>query len=200
VVDAQNKRIQRLDQNLNFVSVIDFDSEADFSGLGLPQGIAVTYSGEIFVSDSEEDRVIKLDGFLEYERSFGGFAQEGGNLRNPQGLCVDRSGEVYVADSQNNRVVVFDSFGNVLRSIGEEILQQPAGVAVDQEGQVYVANAGANTLVVFGTDGEVVTEYGSFAPGMASLSKPTDLQLDRGRRLLVVDSGNNRILVFDLVK
>jgi DNA-binding beta-propeller fold protein YncE len=200
VVDAQNKRIQRLDGNLNFVSVIQPQSEGDFLGWGLPEGIAVTNSGEIYVSDTQEDCVVKLDGFLQYEGSFGGFGQGGASLRDPEGICVDENGDVYVADSQNDRVVVFDSFGNALRNMGEGVLQQPGGVAVDGDGQVYVANMGGNGLAVFDAQGQLVTEYQASAPGMANLLRPTDLKLDRGGRLWVADSGNNRILVFELIR
>jgi len=45
VVDAQNKRIHRLDYNLNFISTIEIKEEGDFSGIGLPEGIAITSSG-----------------------------------------------------------------------------------------------------------------------------------------------------------
>jgi len=200
VVDAQNKRIQRLDGNLNFVSVIQPKSEGDFLGWGSPEGIAVTGSGEIFVSDTQDDWVVKLDGFLEYERSFGGFGQSGGGLRDPKGVCVDLDGEIYVADSQNDRVVVFDSFGNALRNVGEGVLQQPAGAAVDGDGRVYVANSGGNSVLVFDSEGGLITEYEGSFPGMAGLSRPTDLKLDRAGRLLVVDSGNNRVLVFEMIR
>ncbi len=200
VVDAQNKRIQRLDGNLNFVSVIQPEPEGDFLGWGLPEGIAVTGSGEVYVTDTQEDCVVKLDGFLEYEESFGGFGQTGAGLRDPEGICLDRDGEVYVADSQNDRVVVFDSFGNLLRNMGAGVLHQPTGVVVDGNGQVYVANTGDNSLVVFDSHGNVVTEYKASAPGMANLLRPTDVKLDRGGRLWVVDSGNNRVLVFELIR
>lgn len=199
VVDAQNKRIQRLDQNLNFVSLIEIEPQEDFLGLGLPEGIAVTSSGEIFVSDMEEDCLVKLDGFSQYERSFGGFTESGGGLRDPKGLCVDWAGEIFVADSRNDRVVVFDSFGNRLRSIGQKVLQEPSGVAVGRNGLVYVANAGNNSLAVLDSEGHLLLEYKGTAPGLPTLSKPTDLKLDSEGRLLVVDSGNSRVVIFELV-
>jgi tripartite motif-containing protein 71 len=200
VVDVQNKRIQRFDQNLNFISVIDIKSEEDYLGLGLPEGIAITPSGELFVSDIQEDRVVKFDGFLEYERNLGGFAESQGGLRDPMGICVDRNGEIYVADSQNDRLVVFDAFGNVLSRIGEGILKGPYGVEVDRNGLVYVANTGGNNVVVFDSKGKLVFEYGGSAPGIMGLSRPTDLKLDRRKRLLVADSGNNRILIFEVMR
>lgn len=200
VVDAQNERIQRLDQNLNFISTIQVEKQADFLSLGLPEGIGLTSAGEIFVSDIQEDRLVKLNGFFEYERSFGGFGEAEAGLRDPKGLFVTRRGEVYVADSQNDRIVVFDSFGNTLRTMGEGLLQEPSGIAVGPDKSVFVANTGGSSVVVFNARGELVTEYRSQMPGMAKLSRPTDLKQGKENQLLVVDSGNNRVLVFELVK
>jgi DNA-binding beta-propeller fold protein YncE len=169
-------------------------------GLGLPEGIAVTYSGEILLSDMEEDHLVKLDGFFEYERSFGGFGETQAGLRDPKGLFVSQNGTVYVADSQNDRIVLFDSFGNTLKIMGEGILENPSGVAVSRKGFVYAANTGKNSVVVFDPEGELVTEYRSQVPGMSEMSQPTDLRLEKENHLLVVDSGNNRILVFELIR
>ncbi len=200
VVDAQNKRIQRFDHNLNFVFTIEIKEEDDFSGFGLPEGIAITSSGEILVSDMEGDFLIKLNSFFEYERAFGGFESIEGGLRDPVGVFVSQNGNVYAADSQNDRVVVFDPFGNFIKSFGEKILENPRGVAVGQDQLVYVANTGKNSLVIFDPDGNLVLEYGNSVSGMVNLSRPTDLKLGKENKLFVVDSGNNRILVFELFK
>lgn len=200
VVDAQNKRIQRFDHNLNFISTIEIKEESDFSGFGLPEGIAITPSGEILVSDIEGDFLIKLNNLFEYERAFGGFESVGGSLRDPKGVFVSQDGDVYVADSQNDRVVVFDPFGNILKSFGEKILRNPNGVTVGQDQLIYVANTGKNSLVVFDPDGDLTLEYGNSGLGMVNLSRPTDLKLGKENKLFVVDSGNNRILVFELLK
>jgi DNA-binding beta-propeller fold protein YncE len=198
VVDAQNKRIQRLDQNLNFVSVIEIKDEGGFSEFGLPEGIAITSAGEILISDIEGDRLIKLDGFLEYERTFGDLGEI---LRDPFGVFASTDGNVYVADSQNDRVVVFDSFGSLTRSLGEKILESPEGVTVGRDRVVYVANTGKNSLAVFDPDGNLILEEsGNPGTAVANLFRPTDLKLGKENRLFVVDSGNNRILVFELLR
>ena len=200
VVDTQNKRIQRFDHNLNFISTILIKAEGDFSGFGLLEGIAITSSGEIVVSDIEGDFLIKLNSFFEYEKTFGGFGEGEGALRDPLGVFVSQNGDIYVADSQNDRVVVFDAFGNFLKSLGEKILSYPSGVTVSQDQLIYVANTGKNSIVIFDTNGKLVGEYGNEVAGVVNLSRPTDLKWGKGNKLLVVDSGNNRILVFEIIR
>jgi tripartite motif-containing protein 71 len=200
VVDAQNKRIQRLDRNLNFISAIEIQGDEDFAGLGLPEGIALTPSGEIVVSDIEGDLLIELSGFSEYKTTYGGFGEMEGGLRDPLGVFVDRNGDVYVADSRNDRVAVFDQFGNFLRSLGDKVLNDPAGVTVGRDGSVYVANTGGNSLAVFGQEGDLIAEYGKSEQGMMGLSEPTDLELGPKGKLFLVDSGNHRIVVYEVLR
>jgi DNA-binding beta-propeller fold protein YncE len=200
VVDAQNKRIQRLDRNLNFISAIDIPGDQDLPGLGLPEGIALTPSGGILVSDIEGDLLIELSGFSEYKTAYGGFGEAEGGLRDPLGVFVDRNGDIYVADSRNDRVAVFDQFGNFLRSLGEKLLKGPAGVTVSRNGSVYVANHGGNSLAVLGSEGDLIAEYGKLERGLMSLSGPTDLEFGPKGKIFLVDSGNHRVVVFEVLR
>jgi tripartite motif-containing protein 71 len=200
VADTQNKRIQRFDQSLNFVSSIQIKARSDFSGFGLIEGIAINSSGEIIVSDVEEDLLVKLSSSYEYEKTFGGLAEVPGGLRDPLGAFINQDGSTYVADSENDRVVVFDVFGNFVKSMGERILSHPSGVAVALDQTVYVADTGDNSIAVLDPDGNLILRYGGDASGLVSLSKPTDLKLGKENKLFVVDSGNNRICVFETLR
>jgi tripartite motif-containing protein 71 len=200
VVDTQNKRVQRFDRNLNFISAIKVEPSDDFFGFGLLEGTAVSSGGELFLSDIENDCVIKLDNFYVYERIFGGFGYGEGSLRDPLGISVDRKGNVYVADSQNDRVTIYDLFGNFLKSLGENTLRNPSGVAVGEDGSIYVANTEKNDIAIFNPEGNLILEYGTWGSGMGNFSKPTDLKLGRDDKLFVVDSGNSRICVFEILR
>jgi DNA-binding beta-propeller fold protein YncE len=200
VADTQNKRIQRFDRNLNFISTIRIEASENFPGFGLLEGVAVTSAGELLLSDIEDDYVIKLDNFYAYSRTFGGFGYGVGSLRDPLGISVDRKGNVYVADSQNDRVAIYDLFGNFLKSLGETTLRKPGGVTVGEDGLIYVANTEKNSIAIFDPEGTVVLEYGTWGSGMGNFSKPTDLKLGRDNKLSVVDSGNNRICVFEILR
>jgi len=200
VTDTQNRRVQRFDRNLNFISTIQIEPTDDFSGFGLLEGMAVTSSGELLLSDIEDDHVIKLDNFYAYERTFGGFGYGEGSLRDPLGISVDRRENVYVADSQNDRVAIYDLFGNFLKSVGERTLKKPSGVTVGEDDLIYVANTEKNSIAILDPEGNLVLEYGTWGSGMGNFSKPTDLKLGRDDKLFVVDSGNSRICVFEILR
>ncbi len=200
VVDTQNKRVQRFDRDLNFISTIGIEPGDDFSGFGLLEGIAVASGGELLISDIEDDHVIKLDNFYTYSRTFGGYGYGQGSLRDPLGICVDRKENVYVADSQNDRVAIYDLFGNFWKSLGEKTLRKPSGVTVGEGNLIYVANTQKNSISIFDQKGDLVLEYGTWGSGMGNFSKPTDLKVGKDDRLFVVDSGNSRICVFEILR
>jgi len=74
--------------------------ELPFTGLSDPQGVAVDAAGNVYVTDAESGRVLKLPAGsnAQVELSFTA-------LKWPAGVGVDSGGNVYLADASNNRVV-----------------------------------------------------------------------------------------------
>ncbi len=207
VVDSQNKRLTRLDKNLNFISVISLrdpvgepQALADFRGLGTLYGVAINSSGEIFLSDIENDWIVKLNSFFEYESVWGSFTSGEGALLDPQGINLDQSGKLYVADSGKKRVVVFDPFGNYLKEFGTEVLQHPQGVAISASGQILVADSKENQIVIFGTGGDLIFEFGKWGKELGQLAKPMDIEIFQDRKVLVLEQENNRIQIFQIAR
>lgn len=88
-------------------------SQAAFNG---PKGIAVDGAGNVFVVDTENQAIRRVDGKtgeISTIAGFGpkarGFAGDGGDATKakfdrPHGICVDAAGIVYIGDTNNHRV------------------------------------------------------------------------------------------------
>ncbi len=108
------------------------------SGSIAPFGVAVDGSGNVYIADSGNNRV------LVETLSNGSYTQTtvGSGLGFPMGVAVDGSGNVYIADYNNDRVLLETlSGGSYTQTTLFSGLAGPSAVAVDGSGNVYIANA-----------------------------------------------------------
>lgn len=200
VSDTQNKRVQRFDNYLNFIqSISSFAQEKPFENSQL-NGVAISLNGELYISDSENDCIWKLDPQFTSFDKLGGFESGAGALNDPQGIAVDAQGNLYVADSGNNRIAVFDPFGNYAKELSSGELSRPYGVEVGRDGVVYVANTYRDNLVAFDQNGMLLFKFGKTGRDIGEFNKPKDLKIFQSDKIYIVDGGNNRIQLLALIK
>ncbi len=108
-----------------------------------PLGLAVDGSGNVYIADSVNNRVVKQT------FSGGTYTQtivSTGPLSGPRGVAVDGAGNLYVMSTFSDRVLKETPTPG--GGYAESIVKQGGfnyayGVAVDSGGNVYIANAGA---------------------------------------------------------
>ena len=199
VADSQNRRLQRFDRYLNYLSTLVPNPNLEESlQFGIVNGIEISSTGDLYLADSEHDRILKLDAFERPERSFGDIGYGRGRLRNPASLSVDERSTVYVCDSGNDRIAIYDIFGEFQDSFGSGFLRTPHGIDLDRHGNIFVADTGNHRVVAFNPRGEVILTFGSLGDGLGSLRSPHDLVVDRHGILYVLDTGNGRIQTFSV--
>ena len=147
VADYGNHRIQRFDRALSFVSSLSTreNSNPD-ERFGYPTDIALSRMGELFICDTENGRIVKVDRSNKVERSFGGFGAGKGRLNAPTRLEIGPKDAIYVLDGK--RIAVFDAFGNYLRDFmpgllnsSAELYGDPARLIVLEGDTVYCFDA-----------------------------------------------------------
>lgn len=114
IADTENHRIRRVTPQ-GIMTTVAGNGERGFSGDGgpalaaslvTPGGVAVGPDGSVFISDSGNDRVRKVDplGIIStLAGGDGGPATEAG-LNNPTGLAVAPDGSLYIADRFNSSI------------------------------------------------------------------------------------------------
>jgi sugar lactone lactonase YvrE len=151
-----------------------------------PRGLATDAARNLYVADSNNDRIEKFN-------SSGGYVDQwSGGLSEPQGVAVDGSGKVFVTDVDHVRV--FTSSGGPVTSWA---IDEPRGIAVDRAGHVYVADQGNDRVQVFDSSGSFVSSFGGSGGGPGRfLSGPEGVALDCSGHIYVSDPGNNRVQVW----
>lgn len=116
IADYGNHRIQKFDKDLNFIA--QFSSSGRDLGtfkFEYPISIDLSTLGDLYILDSKNKNVVKLNGFSKVERIFGGFEAGDLFLNNPTKIRVAVNQRVYILDESNLKV--FDQFGNSLKII-----------------------------------------------------------------------------------
>jgi sugar lactone lactonase YvrE len=173
-----------------------------------PNDIAIDGSGNRFVADQLNSRIVKFDYNGNYLSQFGGSGSASGKCNQPEGLAVDGSGYVFVADTYNHRVQKFDSNGNFIPSSfnintsgqpgtnpGE--FDYPIGVAVDSDGNVFVADTYNHRIQEFDNNGNYLAQFGTYGSNPGQFNYPEGLALDGNGHLFVAEWGNNRVQKLD---
>jgi PKD repeat protein len=162
-------------------------------GLASPFAVAVDKSGDVFIADSDDSRVV-----VDKPNGSGGYTQsvvDRTGLFGPDGVAVDGSGDVFIADSGHSRVVVDkpNGSGGYTQSVIDNTgLNFPVGVAVDKSGDVFIADSGHNRVVVDKPNGS-----GGYTRSVVDtdLGGPLGVAVDGSGDVFIADNGGNRVVV-----
>ncbi|AKB42281.1 PKD domain-containing protein [Methanosarcina vacuolata] len=158
-----------------------------------PTGIALDSSGNIYVSDMENNRIQKLDSSGSYLTSWGTPGSDNGSLKSPAGITVSGN-YVYVADMGNYRVQKFDLDGNYVSSLGSKgtgntQFNSSIAVANSPSGNIYVADYYNNRVIEYDSNFSYLTQY-------TGLSYPTALVVANDN-LYVLASGDYQVYQYN---
>lgn len=134
IADKGNNRIVITDLDFNFIREMkEFSYNGETLTLRKPTGVFVDqYTGNIYICDTENDRVIKCDTDGNVDRLFTKPESElyDQNLTyNPSKVLVDKAGNVYiVVRSQTKGAVMFNSEGEFLGFYGANRVEATAEV------------------------------------------------------------------------
>jgi uncharacterized protein (TIGR03437 family) len=172
IADAGAHVIRKVNTE-NIISTVAGNGMPDFSGdmgpavsasLNSPSGVAVDSAGNIFISDTMNSRIRKVDssGIISTVAGSGtlGFGGDGGpataaSLNNPAGIILDKTGSLVFADSMNGVIRRIDRMGIISTVAGQTnaafpgdggpavlaSIPVPTGLAFDAAGNLFIAQS-----------------------------------------------------------
>ncbi len=140
--------------------------------LGNPSDIEVDANENVYIADTDNNRIVVLDRYYKLKFIIESFINEQGvpdSLAKPAGVFItpDRvegtetiKGRIFVCDTNNNRIVTFDHDGNFMRVIpqpeselfDEGSVYKPVAVAVDKYDRLYVVSSTTYQGIIVMTD------------------------------------------------
>jgi sugar lactone lactonase YvrE len=231
IADTDNHRIRRIDGVTGVITTVAGTGEwghggdggpataAQFAG---PEGLLVGADGTMYVADTHNARVRRIDpatGIITTVAGTGtpGDRGDGGpasaaRLTLPRGLALAPDGSLYVADSGTHRVRRIDPAGVItsVAGIGQRgctgdggpavsaALVAPSGLAFGPEGSLYIADASSDRIRRVAPDGRITTFAGSGSFWSSDISQPQTLIAAPEATLLIANSGRNEITAIPL--
>jgi len=180
-----------------------------------PRGLAVDDDGNVYITDSGDNRVRKVgtNGIITTVAGNGtrGFSGDGGpatqaSLRYPAAAVVDCDGNLFIADTSNHRVRKVDADGNISTVAGngtrghggdggpatDASLWGPNAVSLDSDGNLYITSGHKvrkvdlqGTITTYAGTGDVGYSGDGGSATMATLTAPSALAADSGGNLYI---------------
>jgi len=179
-----------------------FDRSESF----LPGKLAVGADSNLYVVGVNSSPVIVLDRDGKYLRSIIPRDQILG-VTEPASIvsiAIGKDGRMYFLSEAFGRVFVYDRDERFLYKFGEKggdrgKLARPRGIAVDDEkGRIYIVDYLRHTISVYSIDGKFLFDFGGKGYSRGWFVYPSDICIDGFGRLLITDTFNHRVQVFEV--
>jgi protein gp37 len=237
IADTENHVIRKVDATTREITTVAGNGSNGYAGdngqatsasLNKPAGVFVDSSKNIYIADTENHVIRKVDGGTNVITTVAGngthgYAGDNGQatlaqLNKPGGVFVDPLANIYIADTENHVIRKVDGGSNVITTVAgngthgyagdngqatSASLNKPAGVFVDSSKNIYIADTENHVIrKVDGGTNVITTVAGNGSGGysgdgdqatLAALKKPRTVWLDEIGNLLIADTENSRI-------
>jgi sugar lactone lactonase YvrE len=226
VADSSNYVIRRIDP-AGIITVVAGSGVGGDSGDGgqatlarlmLPSGVSVDSSGNLYIADTNNERVRKVNpnGVITTVagNGTGGYSGDGGpataaELLMPMKVVPDAAGNLFIADSGNHRIRKVSPAGVITTVAGNgkagdsgdgglavnAQLNQPDGVAVDVAGNLFIADTHNHRVRRVGTDGVIHPLAGTGSRGYSGDTGPASAAELYDPEDAAIDPNGNLLIV-----
>jgi streptogramin lyase len=202
IADSGNNRVVVWDSDGKpLKSIGSFGPRADWRNppqFNDPCGLYVDPSKKLYVSDTQNNRVVVLDETGMVLSTWGTQGSAPGQFNQPRAIDVDHFGNFWVLDSGNSRIQIFSAGGQYNATFGsfgtgDYLLNNPLDMAINNIDQAIVADTGNFRFEVFNNGGAGVTQEGWFGDGPYQFKEPGGVVVTKEGWVAIVDGQNNGI-------
>ena len=162
--------------------------------LNNPAGLSVDTNGDVYVADTDNNKVSIFSYSLDFINSIG----SGDHLERPKDVKIT-SDNVVVLDWSSNCVHFFTRNGSILRSWvtqggGQSLISCPFFFCIDLDGNFIISDYNHHTVKVFSSSGDLIHTVGRRGEGSGQFIRPYGICISNLGILYVVSNNNNNPL------
>ncbi|MCD6116902.1 NHL repeat-containing protein [bacterium] len=161
--------------------------------------------GSVYIADTGNNRIVKLNSSGLCIRKHGGFGWGAGQFDSPVSICGRNGLDVFVADYFNNRIERFDKDLNYISVLSPNdqwdenfYFGFPLGVDISSQGELFCVDGENRRILKFDVMGNPQIEFGGFSAGEGRLESPCCVLVSDKGRVYISDKDLGYIRVFDV--
>ena len=165
--------------------------------LVMPTDAAVDATGNVYVADGVNDRIVRFSSKGTVDSIFRGPAES--PLSRPVGVAIDSAGALWISDTGNHRLVVRSADGTSSKLIEvppmtAEKLADPTGIVVREDGsRTYVADCGNHRILVRDNKTGKWTPLGEWGVSLGQFRWPFMLCIGEDNHVLITETLGARV-------
>ncbi len=159
-----------------------------------PSGLCFDSSGNLYISDSGNNRIQKFNEAGKFELEITGSGRD--RIKNPSGLAFHNQ-LLYAIDKDNKRILVFDEDGNVTQRIQKQEWVKPRNIRI-LENQMYLSDeiSGIWTYSLNLGEWKIIPSFRDKKGVYRILTRPFATNMDKTGNLYFVDYARHRFDLF----
>ena len=172
--------------------------------LSRPQGLSIDLDGNLYIADTGNNRVLKVNQDGKLLRQVGGFGWGKEQFDAPVDVCAENGLDVLIVDYNNRRTERYDKDLHYISSLYNDETAPataqfafPVAVALSGHGEILLADAEFQRIVRINSFGKVLGSFGDYDAGDGALSSPMKILVSPRDEVFIADSVRASILKFD---
>lgn len=206
IADYNNSRIRKVHSSTGLITTVAGNGSIGYTGdgglataaeLANPSGLCVANNGDVYIADTYNNRIRKVNNATGIITSIAGNGTYGFNgdgglaldavFSNPTDVTLDGNENLFIADLNNNRVRKISSITKIITTVAgtgvgfysgdggvatSACLYSPSDIAVDPLGNIYIADYGNTRIRKITTASSIVSQQ-KFESFFSIMPNPT---------------------------
>jgi sugar lactone lactonase YvrE len=199
VLDDLTGKITIFDINGTFITYYGGSTEYENKSLSIPQDFTISSTGDLYITDSGNDRIIVLNSTGHFKRAIGEHGYGQGFFNRPVSITsnadylyiLDETGRIQILSFSGTYIAEWGRIGTAPHNIGF-----PAKIKC-LDNNVYLVNSFSHRIQKYSTQGNHEITIGSRGSNLGQFERPSGIDRLPNGKIIIADTYNFRFQILN---